>query len=847
MLRFQKQLGKQIAALPLPGIFFYDEKLLFRSVEVFDSFEPSRLGIRAEYLDIHTRVSRDVLSSVLGFRLPVLFESKTRISPAQTYLVAGDDVAIHIRVSRDTLPILADFHCPVLVESTTEILPPEIAETAISDDTFPKDLTSSDLLQFPDIRQIGIDVLPTHLAVSGNLLKGFLVVRVLGMNYHDRIWRELHPPEAKMPTIGLSSATRPLSKSYVEEGQGKRRKVKRKQPSFWDLIYAILQPSIVLNQVENLYLPHDLYPYQPAGIQFLMNHDSALLADEMGTGKTVMTTVALRILVQKGRVNYALIVSPLSVLREWDRHLTEWAPDLLVTFVRGGKSERTLDWHMPAHVYVTTYDTLRSDIESGVLSEDSLGKFDVVVLDEAQNIKNPVSGRSRAAKRLRTRQRWALTGTPIENKIDDVVALFEFLRPGYLTTFDMYPARIKERIAPYFLRRRKIDVLPDLPPKQKQEVWLELDAEQRTAYEQIEEQARNELIALGDRVTKMHIFSKIIALKQICNFAPGQFVSSKLESLKEQIDEITDSGQKVIVFSQFIDEGVGKLEKALAPYGPAKIVGQQSESVRNAEIKRFKSSPDTHILLASVKAGGVGLNLTEANYVIHFDHWWNPAVMWQAEARVHRPGQTRGVNVYSYWMQDTIDERIYKTLAEKGLLFENVIDGLSETQLDDLLTKEDLLNLLGVKREAKAQLKVKRDTFEGLSLTEIREKLFEITPARFEQLVGELIYSFGYPNVKITGRTRDGGVDVSASRNTKEGVVRAVAQCKRYRGTVGPHIARELRGVIANDPSIEKGFLVTTGEFTLECTRFCEKSAGTIIPISGLQVANYVRLFGLAI
>jgi SNF2 family DNA or RNA helicase len=626
--------------------------------------------------------------------------------------------------------------------------------------------------------------------------------------------------------------------------QRKGRKPKTKSPSFWDLLYAVLQPPLTLEHFENLPLPHDLFPYQPAGIDFLMKNECALLADEMGTGKTVMTVVALRILIQKGRAQCALVVCPVSVLRQWDQHLDEWTSGLLVTVVRGNQNTRMLDWGMSAHVYITTYDTLRSDIENGILPESKLDKFDIVVLDEAQNIKNPTSGRSRAIRKLRTRQRWALTGTPIENKLDDVASLFEFLRPGYLTPFDLYPIRLKEKIAPFFLRRRKVDVLPDLPGIQKQNMWLELDAAQRAEYDRVVERVRYELFELGPRVTKMDIVQRIQRLKQICNFASGQFTSPKLDSLKELLEEIIENRQKVIVFSQYLGEGIDKLEDALEPYGTAKIVGEQPEPVRNREVERFKHLSEIPILLASVRAGGVGLNLTEASYVVHFDHWWNPAVMWQAEARVHRPGQKRGVNVYSYWMVDTIEERIHKMLQEKGLLFENVVDGLSVSQIDELISTDEWLDILGVKR--KVQPQPKREIFESLSLIEIRERLCSITPAAFEQLVKELMQSLGYPKVKVTGKTGDGGIDVISTRNTAEGVIRAIAQCKRYRGTVGVEVARELRGVMASDSSIQKGFLVTTGEFTRECVGFCERS-GVIVPISGLQVANYVKQFGLAV
>jgi len=448
---------------------------------------------------------------------------------------------------------------------------------------------------------------------------------------------------------------------------------------------------------------------------------------------------------------------------------------------------------------------------------------------------------------LNAKHRWALTGTPVENKIDDLVALFEFLRPGFLTPYDLYPSRIKEKIAPFFLRRRKQDVLPDLPPKIKQDLWLELGDLQRAEYDRVSSQVRGELIALGDQVSKVHIFSRIARLKQICNFVPGTLTSSKANTLMEQIEQIAQNGQKAIVFSQYLDEGIEKLEQVLASFGCAKLVGSQSQSVRDREIERFKKSSDVLVLLASVKAGGVGLNLAEASYVIHFDHWWNPAVMWQAEARVHRPGQKSDkVNVYSYWTTDTIEERIYNVLEEKGLLFEDVIDGLSENQIDELISTDEWLEMLRVKAKDRITLPTRSEKLAHLSLEEIRQRLLKILPSQFEHISKELIRCLGYPNPKVTGKSGDGGIDILASRNTENGIVRVAAQCKRYRGTVSASTARDFRGAITTDNTITKGFLITTGDFSRDCKSFCEQS-GIIVPISGLEMARYLKDFGIAI
>jgi SNF2 family DNA or RNA helicase len=598
----------------------------------------------------------------------------------------------------------------------------------------------------------------------------------------------------------------------------------------------------MIGEIDNLFLPHDLYPFQITGVQFLMDNDCALLADEMGTGKTVQAVVALRILIQKAKIRSALIICPVSVLRQWDEHIRLWAPELLVTVVRGNISTRKIDWSMPAHIYITGYDTLRNDIESEVLPQGNLNKFDVVVLDEAQCIKNAESGRAKFVRKLKPGRRWALTGTPIENRIEDAISIFSFLKPGYLLKEENIPAIVKKKISPYFLRRRKADVLKDLPPKILQEFWLELDEAQREAYNKVFSEGRTELGSMGNKVNKIAIFRVLTKLKQICNFAPGQTTSPKLSLLLEHVEPILESGQKVIVFSQFISEGIEKIIPSLKPYGLAKVVGGQSD--RDTQIQQFQQSDQIPILLASVRAGGVGLNLQVASYVIHFDHWWNPAVMWQAEDRAHRQGQKRIVNVFSYWVADTIEEKIYQTLKNKGILFAEIVDGLSETDIDEVITTEEWLDMLGVKH--KGITSPLKNIPLNLSVTEIQARLQQIPPNEFERVAKDLLHALGYPNSKVMGHTRDGGVDVESIRNTPNGVVKVIAQCKRYQGTVGVEVARALMGVIASDDKIEKGYLVTTGEISKECMAFCVRS-GVIVALDGIQTANYVRKFGVKI
>ncbi len=665
--------------------------------------------------------------------------------------------------------------------------------------------------------------------------------------------------------------------------------------SVWDLIYPILLPPLSFDFVPQFDILEKLRPYQKTGISFLVENQSALLADEMGTGKTVMTVVALRLLFRLGKVNKALIICPVNILRVWQDHLLDWASELEFTVVRGPKETRKLDWEYPAHVYLTTYETIASDfltvvkknssfkcpncrkefylkdkipvhgnslpqfkcpscktifedipVKNSLVTSDILNSFDIVIIDEAQYIKNAGSDRSRAVKLIKPKIRWALSGTPVENKLDDLVSIFEFVKPNYLRKEGLTPSLAAKYIKPYFLRRLKKDVLKDLPPKIKQETWLELDEAQTIEYQEALRGGVSELEALGDKVSKVHIFKLLTQLKQICNFAKDSDTSPKTRAMIELVEEIKDNDQKVLVFSQYDRYGVGKLEDILRPFGVAVLKGGLGDKARKAAIDKFKGDPRTTVFLSTIKTGGVGLTLTEASYVIHFDHWWNPAIMWQAEDRVHRHGQERGVNIYSFWMQDTIEERIYEKLREKGLLFDEVVNGLSEEVIDNMISTDEWLDMLGVKTyKDKKTKKVEPTTESSRTITEVLYSLSTLNPIQFEEVVKTVFAKIGFTNVRTTKRSHDGGIDVIGYKRSLGGTEKIIAQCKRM-DRVGVEVARELLGVIAADQSIAKGYLVTSGTVSPECRAFCERD-GRLSIIEGPTLAAYIVQFGVAV
>jgi SNF2 family DNA or RNA helicase len=449
--------------------------------------------------------------------------------------------------------------------------------------------------------------------------------------------------------------------------------------SVWDLLFPLLQRPVNLDLGTVVDLPSNLYSFQTKGVEFLVEKQSALLGDDMGTGKTVQTAVALRMLFQTAKIRTALVVCPLSVIPNWARELAKWAGNLAVTVVRGGKERRKICWRQPAHIWLTTYDTLRNDLVNVLTFRK--GGFDLVALDEAQRIKNWSSGITRSVRQLRATYRWGLTGTPLENNTDELWTILNVLKPNISEGPLDWSEGIQSVLKPMFLRRRKQDVLTDLPPLVQNPVWLRLEDEQRRSYDQLEKQGVLELHAKGETITAQIVIVLLNKLKQVCNRCPKSGESSKLVWLRDSLENVVAEGDKALVFSQYTDErfaGADWLEKELADFGALNYSKATSDNSRKALLAAFKEKSEHKVFVGHPKTAGLGLNeLVVANYVVHFDHWWNPAVMNQATARAHRPGQTKTVFAYDLWVEGTYEEIIFKLLERKQGLYNEVIDSIS--------------------------------------------------------------------------------------------------------------------------------------------------------------------------
>jgi len=373
----------------------------------------------------------------------------------------------------------------------------------------------------------------------------------------------------------------------------------------------------------------ELMPFQQDGVRALIKSERLLLADDMGLGKTLQVVAALRILFVQRLIESALVVAPASLLDQWRQELTKWAPELRAIVIRGSQMDRSWQWAAEVHVTIVSYETLRSDFTDDPRSPLRRRVWDVVVADEAQRIKNR-NDTSATLKGLERKRSWALTGTPLENNEDELASILEFVDHGHLVPQKRYSPgpELWLRHKELQLRRKKSEVLQDLPPKLTTKLGLALLPKQAQSYQRAEQEGIVHLKELGAEVQVQNVLELITRLKQICNADPVTGESSKIEDIRQRMEILTQQQNRAIIFSQYTSEtfGVDAVAQALREFNPLSFKGDLSQDERRSVIQRFRSNDDHKVLILSLRSGGVGLNLQEASYVFHLDRWWNPAV-----------------------------------------------------------------------------------------------------------------------------------------------------------------------------------------------------------------------------
>lgn len=460
-----------------------------------------------------------------------------------------------------------------------------------------------------------------------------------------------------------------------------------------------------------------LRPYQRGGIQWLnwlrQNHLHGILADDMGLGKTLQALITLRIglLEDEENKNHTLIVAPKSVLIQWEREINRVFPFIRVYFYHGQKRNRNVLQSSLPYILLTTYETLTNDAD--ILARIP---FYYLILDEATRIKNPDSRRTQAIKSLNAKHRLALSGTPVENRPTELWSLFDFLMKGHLgkqNTFERIFAekiltgneqaiqKLGRRISPFLLRRKKEEVARDLPEKIAMTEWINLTSEQRDLYGTLQDEVKGIRNSLKEGKVVNYtssILPILMKLKQICdhpalvsgNNQPLFGRSEKFDKIVEKIEEIVANGEKVVVFSHFLNM-LSLFQVAMHEKGFHYIRIDGSTNNRQSLIDLFNQG-NTSVALLSLMATGYGINLTSANHVIHADRWWNPAVEDQATDRVHRIGQNKTVYVYQFLNEGTLEEKIDRLLSRKRNMADKIIQAADHQ--DYHWSREELLELL---------------------------------------------------------------------------------------------------------------------------------------------------------
>lgn len=465
-----------------------------------------------------------------------------------------------------------------------------------------------------------------------------------------------------------------------------------------------------------------LRPYQKVGYQWLRTVEAyqfgGILADDMGLGKTVQMIAVLLAAKLEGKEGTSLIVCPSSLIYNWENECHQFAPTLQVKVVAGTVEERinllrdVKDEKEKVDVLITSYDLLKRDIDQ----YDAI-PFLYEIIDEAQYIKNQTTQGAKAVKIINAKTRFALTGTPIENRLSELWSIFDYLMPGFLYRYEQFKkemevpitkrqeeditVRLKKMVAPFILRRLKKDVLKDLPDKLEQVTYAKMAKEQRSIYEAYVKKIRVGLAGQSEEEfasSKLKILSELTRLRQICCdptllYENYEEESAKLATCMELLHNAVDGNHKVLLFSQFTSM-LSIIEERLTQEGITyyKITGATKKEERIQLVNKFNED-DTTVFLISLKAGGTGLNLTGADIVIHFDPWWNVAAQNQATDRAHRIGQKNVVTVFKLIMQDTIEEKIMKMqLAKKDLADQIISEDTNQLQN---MTREDFEELLG--------------------------------------------------------------------------------------------------------------------------------------------------------
>ena len=589
-----------------------------------------------------------------------------------------------------------------------------------------------------------------------------------------------------------------------------------------------------------------LRPHQLEAFQALLSQESLLLADDLGTGKTVTACLAILALFQRGQARRVLVVCPDSQRREWAAALSDWCPGLLVTAVHGDRAQRALDWASPAHVLLAAYETIAADLERGLIDTARID-LDLIVLDSVLGARRLRANPAEPAARLRPRRRWALAGA-LPDEREDWLAVFRFLTPGLANVgAGTSTSELRRRFAPHFLRRSKAQVAEDLPPFARQRLWMDLDDRQWETYREMLAEERHRLRNLGGALTRTHVIAALDRLTQGCNFLANSFDGVKVRALVTMAEEVSAGDGKMVVFSPQPRQSLTLLLPVLQAYGVIDLAASGSEQDRTQSIQAFRHEPRFHILLADVQSRLDGRPLIEAAYLVHFDHALDPLLARRAEMRV-RPDGSHGlpINIYEMWTTGTHEERLFRLLADRGLLEEDLyqreeVPG-GELSLSDLMG--EVLEVPTADSPVPRELAPHPMGSGWLPGTDmLRAQLGGLSPENLMAGIAGWMQALGYPACEPAGEPTEASGDLIASRETDAGPERVLVRIIRSEKNVGIGEAK----VLLKEASLKEcagAYLVVTSDFTPACKKHADMAGGKLALVSGAELWRHLHILG---
>ena len=418
-----------------------------------------------------------------------------------------------------------------------------------------------------------------------------------------------------------------------------------------------------------------LYPFQRSGALWLLARSrGAILADDMGLGKTIQVIAAVRLLFNRAQARHVLVLCPKSLIANWEAEFRAWAPELGVAVLNPSANLREAAWQVIAqrrHVLLTNYEQMRAPPETLRVNPP-----DLIVADEAHRLRRRSAKATVGVVGLSPKRFWALSGTPLERDTGDMATLLSLVEPKRFSARDaqLHPSSLRAQAHPYVLRRRKREVLSDLPPVRDTTERIDLSAEQEQAY-------RRTISEFRQRSGDGNELALLTCLREICDIDPATGASSKVDRIAELLVRVRDQAEKAVVFAYLLRPLRSIEERITATLGTGTsrlLIGEMDIEERSRAVREFRENKRISVLLASTRVGGEGLNLVEANHVFLLDQWWNPSGNNQATDRVVRIGQKNPVRIYRFCCRGTIEERLETILRQKRELFDTAVERLAE-------------------------------------------------------------------------------------------------------------------------------------------------------------------------